>query len=1067
MLGNKIYSSGRYKTQTTVETVVRHAQQSVCVAKFSSLSKIICGIDGSALSARALNKAIEFSRSFSAKLCVTCIILLPDVSLPGINHIKVGNKAKEISETIQIFLQNFDFSDIKVEYHYPWSTTAHVILDTAEDFSYDLIVIGAKGQSLLYNILIGSTTGKILRHVPYSLLVVKYMVKNWHTLDVAQILSLLQTKLDGLTTETAQQRQQQYGYNRPVPRQQRHWIRRFLSQSQNLLIYILLVAMAITLFLRKWIDASVIFIVIFVNALIGFIQEGKAEKALEAVHKLLSVQITVIRNNKRLVISAEFLVPGDIVILRPGDKVPADLRLLNLKNLQIGEAILTGESTPVEKVIKTLPAETPVNERVNMAFAGTLVTSGYGTGVVVGTGQNTEIGRISRLLVEIEPLTTPLLRKIAKFSQQLSIAIINGAVALFLFGIFIRGYGFKEMLMTVVSIAVAAIPEGLPVILTVTLAIGVRRMAQRRAIIRYLPTVETLGSITVICTDKTGTLTRNEMTVSTVCMANQYFQVSGVGYSPDGDICVDEQPVEVNQMTDFAQLCQAAVLCNDSNLHFIKDQWELHGDPMEGALLTLSWKAGFDPDLLRKMFPVTDIIPFESEHRIMSTLHHDHEGNGIIYIKGAPENILSRCSKQRVENDNYPFDHDYWHKSIDKIAQNGQRTLAIAFKSVSAKHRTLQFADIDAEFILLGVVGIIDPPREEALTAVAKCQTAGIRVKMITGDHAITARSIATQMGIGDGCHVLTGSELNQLNDQDFIDKSEQIDVFARTDPAHKLRLVESLQSRDHIVAMTGDGVNDAPALKKANVGIAMGLKGSEAAKEAAGMVLLDDNFASIVAAIKEGRTVFDNLKKVITFMLPINGGESISLIVATLLGYWLPIIPLQILWVNMISSVTLTLALAFEPAEDRIMLQPPIPAHKPLLSPRLIWRLVLVSLLFLASIFGIFQWALHQKLSIETARTLAVNTLVMLEISYLFSSRYVHGPSLTLTGIQGTPAVLIAVFLVFGLQIFFTYTPFMHFIFETESLNFIQLGWIFLIGVIGFAILEIEKLLIMKLINH
>ncbi|MDF3055497.1 MAG: hypothetical protein K0Q74_1404, partial [Gammaproteobacteria bacterium] len=883
---------------------------------------------------------------------------------------------------------------------------------------------------------------------------------HWHSLSLESIFTSLQTQEEGLSESLAKQRLAKYGYNRLPSPKPRHWIKRFLAQFNHALIYILLVAVCFTVFLGKWADASVILVMVLVNTVIGFVQEGKAEKALEAVRKMLPLQTTVMRSKKRFIIPAELLVPGDIVLLQPGDKVPADLRLINIKNLQINESMLTGESVSIEKTQEVFPEETSLADRTNMAFLGTLVTSGYGSGIVVGTGENTEIGRISELLTEIQPLTTPLLRKIENFSQWLSLIILSVATIIFLFGFFVRGYTLETMLMTAVGMAVAAIPEGLPIILTITLAIGVQRMARRHAIVRRLPAVETLGSVTVICTDKTGTLTRNEMTVKTVCMSGSHIDVTGVGYEPSGDFYFDGKLLNpLNTYPDFLELCKGAVLCNDAEFHDIGNELELHGDPTEGALIILGMKAGIERDLLRKTWPTTDIIPFESEHRFMATLHHNHEGNGIVYIKGAPEVILSRCYMERRGEKNYPIALNDWHKNVGEITYSGQRALAIACKSVSVKHQGLIFSDIDSDLVLLGVVGIIDPPRKEALAAIKECQSAGIRVKMITGDHAATANAIAAQMGIGDGYRVLTGGELEQLRDHEFLEQSLQVDVFARASPVYKLRLVEALQAQDQVIAMTGDGVNDAPALKRANIGVAMGLKGSEAAKEAAEMVIIDNNFASIVSAIKEGRTVYDNLKKVISFLLPINGGESGSLIIATLFGYTLPITPLQILWVNMISSVTLTMALAFEPSEPQIMARPPTPVHQPLLSPLLLWRITLVSLVFLAGIFGVFEWALYQGGTKETARTLAVNTLIVLEVCYLFSSRYIHGASLTLEGIRGTKAVFIAIGLVCLLQALFTYAPFMHILFKSEPLSFMQCIFIGIIGITAFFILEIDKL--------
>lgn len=884
----------------------------------------------------------------------------------------------------------------------------------------------------------------------------------WHSIAVEDVLETLGTTSNGLSDHLAQQRLSEYGYNHLPIYQSRHWIWRLLAQFKNILIYILLIAMGLTLYLSKWLDATVIFMVIFVDTIIGFIQEGKAEKSLLAVSKILSLQAGVIRNGKKYRLAAEWLVPGDIVLLQPGDKVPADLRLINVKNLYINEAILTGEAVPVEKNINRLPQETILPERNNMAFSGTIVTSGYATGVVVKTGKNTEIGQISELLAEIQPLTTPLLRKMNHFSWILSLVIVTVASCIALFGIFIQKIPFEAMLMTAVGIIVAAIPEGLPIILTITLAIGVQRMARRHAIIRQLPAVETLGAVTVICTDKTGTLTRNEMTADSVCMADQYFHISGVGYTVEGNFYCGKSAIEPSNDPDFLKLCQAAMLCNEAEFHIKANRLELHGDPTEGALIILGMKAGLERDLLHKSLPTTDMIPFESKHRLMATLHHDHRGNGIIYIKGAPEVILPHCATEYSQGKNRIIRIGYWHDCLNKMTAQGQRVLVLAYKAVSPNHQVLDFNDIEANLTLLGMIGLTDPPRKEALIAIKECQAAGIQIKMITGDHVATAKAIGQKMGIGHHKQVLTEHELEHWNEAEFYEQAAQVDIFARTSPIHKLKLVEALQKHHDIVAMTGDGVNDAPALKRADIGIAMGLKGSEAAKEAADMVLTDDNFASIVAAVKEGRTVFDNIQKVISFLLPINGGESGSLILAILLGYTLPITPIQILWVNMVSAVTLTMALAFEPAESTIMLRPPAPLHKPLLSSLLIWRIILVSFLFMLGIFGVFEWSLSHGDTHETARTMAVNTLIVLEIGYLFSSRYKHGPSLTWQGIQGTRAVLIAIGLVFILQVLFTYAPFMQSLFKTSPLNILSCMIIAIIGMMNFLILEIDKLILL-----
>jgi magnesium-transporting ATPase (P-type) len=644
------------------------------------------------------------------------------------------------------------------------------------------------------------------------------------------------------------------------------------------------------------------------------------------------------------------------------------------------------------------------------------------------------------------------------FARYLTIAVLLLASAVFAFGAMLRGFAPAEMFMVVVGLAVAAIPEGLPAILTVTLAIGVQRMASRNAIIRRLPAVETLGSVSIICSDKTGTLTRNEMTVRSIATASHVFDVSGVGYEPKGGFSLGGHETLPDHRPLLLQVTRAAVLCNDSALRETREGWTVQGDPMEGALLAVGIKAGLDPAFEFKSFPRTDIIPFDAEHRFMATLHHSHAGEGFIYLKGAPERVLEMCAQQRGVEGDQAIDSNYWQDRIEQMASQGQRVLAVAFKTVDNQHRELRFGDVESDLTLLGLLGLIDPPRQEAIAAVTECQTAGIRVKMITGDHGGTARAIAEQLGLANYHEVLTGVDLDALNDDALIGRAAEVDVFARTSPEHKLRLVRALQAGGKIVAMTGDGVNDAPALKRADVGVAMGGNGTEAAKEAAEMVLADDNFASIAAAVREGRTVYDNLRKAIIFLLPVNGGESFAIITAVLLGYTLPITPLQILWVNMVSSVGLAIALAFEPAEADVMKRPPRPAGMPMLSAFLVWRIVFVSALFVVGIFGIFLWTRAHGSSLEEARTYAVNTLVIMEVFYLFSVRYLRAPSLTFKGIMGTRAVLIAVSVVASLQLVFTYAPFMAALFDTRPVDFTYGAEVIGVGVALFVILEIEK---------
>jgi magnesium-transporting ATPase (P-type) len=882
----------------------------------------------------------------------------------------------------------------------------------------------------------------------------------WHALQADEVLLHLSSDRGGLAADEARRRLERDGPNRLPAAEGRGPLRRFLAQFENLLIYVLIAAAAVTAALGHWIDTGVILAVVLVNAVLGFLQEGKAERALEAIREMLSPEAMVIRDGRRRMVPAEQLVRGDVVFLQSGDKVPADLRLVQVKSLQVQEAVLTGESVAVEKNIAPVDLEAPLGDRSSMAYSGTLVSHGQGLGVVVATGADTEIGRISGLVSEVERLTTPLLRQMARFARWLTAAILGVAALTFVFGLLVRDYTAREMFMTAVGLAVAAIPEGLPAILTVTLAIGVERMARRHAIIRRLPVVETLGSVTVICSDKTGTLTKNEMTVRAVATAQHLFEVSGVGYDPHGGFSLGDRDLAPEQRPLLAEMVRAAVLCNDAALRRADGdgRWVVDGDPMEGALVAVGVKAGLEPELERERYPRTDVIPFESEHRFMATLHHDHEGRGFIYVKGAPERVLGMCAHERASDGDRPLDAAYWHRRVEELAARGQRVLAVARREAAADHRELRFDDLEGGLALLGLFGFIDPPRDEAIEAIAACRSAGIRVKMITGDHAATARAIAGQLALVNHREVVAGPELEALDQAGLRQLVPQVDVFARASPVHKLRLVEALQSEGGVVAMTGDGVNDAPALKRADVGVAMGVKGTEAAKEAAEMVLTDDNFASIAHAVEEGRTVYDNLKKAILFLLPVNGGESLSLIAAILLGTALPITPLQILWINMVSSVALAMALAFEPAEPGVMARPPRRADEPVLSRFLLWRIAFVSLLFLAGIFGVFLWARAQGVDLERAQTMAVNTLVAMEVFYLFNVRYLGVPSLTLRGVVGTRAVLIAISLVTVLQFVFTYAPFMHGLFGARPLSIPEGALAVAVGVAGFAVIESEK---------
>lgn len=882
---------------------------------------------------------------------------------------------------------------------------------------------------------------------------------HWHRVPAEEVFEKLDTDNKGLSSDEARARLAVYGYNHLEPPKRRGSFKRFVAQFNNVLLYVLLGSAIITAMLGFWIDTGVILGVVFINAAIGFIQEGKAEAALEAIQAMLSPHATVWRDGSVRTVVARELVLGDIVQLRSGDLVPADLRMIKTKSLQIQEAVLTGESLSVEKTPEPVLEETELGDRSSMGFAGTLVTYGTGTGIVVETAQNTEIGKISSLLSDVKTLTTPLLRQIEIFSRWLTAIIIIIAVGTFMFGLSVIGYSFDHMFMVAVSLAVAAIPEGLPPVMTIALAIGVTRMAHRNAIIRSLPAVETLGSVTVICCDKTGTLTHNELMVQAVVTANNCYTATGSGYTPVGDFLLDGTVVKINKHPDLGAAVQAAVLCNDAELNAEDGIWHLNGNPTDGALLSAGMKAKLDVAFERQDQPRTDLIPFESIHKFMATLHHDHEGQGYIYVKGAPERILEMCAFQQSDGKDVPLDAEYWLKHVEGLASKALRVIAVARLKTQTTPTNLQFKDVEEGLTITGLFGLIDPPSIEAIEAVESCKNAGIQVKMITGDHATTAGAIAAYFGLGGDHPVLTGKELDALSDEEFVAIANKANVFARATPEHKLRLVNALQATGHVVAMTGDGVNDAPALKRADIGIAMGRKGTEVAKEAADVVLTDDNFSSIVHAVKEGRTVYDNLIKTILVLLPTSGGEALTILAATLLSHSLPITPVQILWVNMITAVTLGLALAFEPAEVGVMKRPPRSPKIPILSRFLAWRTVFVSILLLVGTLGLFKLEQAFGASIDTARTVAVNTLVVGEIAYLFNCRRISENSWTKSGMLGSPQVLFAVGAVIGLQLLFTYMPAMQKLFHSSPIDLAAWFRIISFAICLFILVEFEKL--------
>ncbi|MDR5651688.1 HAD-IC family P-type ATPase [Ruixingdingia sedimenti] len=870
-----------------------------------------------------------------------------------------------------------------------------------------------------------------------------------HALPADAVLATLAATPAGLDAAEAAARRKRFGPNALPQGRRRHPVLRFLAQFNNALIYFMLAGAVAAGALGHAVDAGVILAVVIVNAIVGFVQEGKAEDALAAIRGMIAPRASVLRDGRRIGVPMADLVPGDVVLIEAGDRVPADLRLLRARSLRIDEAILTGESVAADKDTAPVAPDAPLGDRRSMAHSGTLVATGQGTGVVVATGLATEIGRISALLGEVEALTTPLLRQINAFGRRFTWVAFAGAAALFAFAVGFRGFGWEEAMMAVVALAVGLVPEGLPAVITITLAIGVQRMAARNAVIRRLPAVETLGATSVICSDKTGTLTRNEMTVRRLVTADTGLEVAGAGYDPGG--------VRLAPDAGTRGLIRAGLLCNDARLR-PDAGWTVEGDPMEGALVTLAMKAGLDPEPARSEWPRRDEIPFDAQHRFMATLHRVAPDEGVVLVKGAPERILSMCAQQETASGPAPLDPGFWNARIAEAAAQGERVLGFARRSMPADADGLDFADVEGGLTFLGIMGFIDPPRDEAIRAIAECRSAGIAVRMITGDHAATAAAIARQLGLADDPKVLTGQDLDRLSPEGFAAAVKDTQVFARTSPEHKLRIVQALQAEGRVVAMTGDGVNDAPSLKQADVGIAMGVKGTEAAKEASEMVLMDDNFASIVAAVHEGRVVHDNIRKVVAWTLPTNGGEALTVISAILVGFAMPMTPVQILWVNLILAATIGLVLAFEPAEPGVMRRPPRRPDAGLLTPFLVWRIAFVSVLFTAISLGLFFWAQGQGRDLETARTMVVNQLVVLEIFYLFNVRYLHMTSFTLTGVRGTGPVLGAIAVVVAGQLAFTYLPAMQAIFGARALSLADGALILAIGAATLVVLEVEK---------
>ncbi|ADU01108.1 cation-translocating P-type ATPase [Mycolicibacterium gilvum] len=875
-----------------------------------------------------------------------------------------------------------------------------------------------------------------------------------HARSRADILAALHATADGLTTADAADRLTNTGPNRLPAPPHRSPLVRFLAQFNNVLIYILIAAAVLKAILGSWVDAAVIGAAAIINSVVGYLQEGKAEKALDSIRDMLSVSARVLRDGQWVDVDAEKLVPGDVVRIGSGDRIPADLRLLEVNNLRVEESALTGESVPAAKSVTHVESDAGLGDRTSMVYSGTIVAAGTGVGVVTATGTATEIGRIQTLISEVEGIDTPLTRKLAQFGRQLSVLILGMAAVMLVIGRLIHQFSIEDLISAAIGFAVAAIPEGLPAVVTVTLALGVQQMARRNAITRKLPAVEALGSVTVICSDKTGTLTQNEMTVRTVVTARHHYAVTGAGYAPHGDIELDGAPADLGDHPDLTVLVVAMALCNDSRLTETDGHWRVVGEPTEGALRALAHKASVEAPMRRLAE-----IPFESAHKFMVTLDEASDGHRWLHVKGAPDRLLERSGTQLRSGVAEPLDRDFWHARVEELSAQGLRVLAAARRPAGTADG-VDPSDVDAGLEFVGIVGIVDPPRPEAVAAIANCHSAGIRVKMITGDHVGTATAIAREMGIVEGPKptALTGADLQSMSQPRLREVVGKVDVFARTSPEHKLRIVSALQAEGDVVAMTGDGVNDAPALTRADIGVAMGVKGTEATKEAAGIVLADDNFATIERAVEEGRRIYDNIRKSVLFLLPTNGSQALVILVAVLFGFALPLQPVQILWVNLVTGVTLALALVFEKAEDGLMNRPPRPADQPVVRLVDVSMIALVSVLVAGAALAIFFIAQAHGQPLAVAQTAAVNMLAMGQLAYLFNCRFVSTTSLRPAALRGNPWVWRMAGALLVLQLVFIYVPFMNSWFHTAPIT--VLGWAVALGfsVVIFLVVEAAK---------
>ena len=901
-------------------------------------------------------------------------------------------------------------------------------------------------------------------------------LKQWHTSDTDNVLREIRSSVNGLTSAEANKRLLDFGENKINKKRKDSPFKLLWRQINNPLIWVLLGSSAVATIVGKFTDGLVVLAVVIINTIIGFIQEFKAGRAIEALSDMIPENATVYRDGKNSVIPVSEIVPGDIVQLSAGDRVPADMRLINQKNLLIEEAALTGESLPVQKSIAPVEKDAVLGDRKSMVYGGTLVSAGTATAVVVATGMLTELGKISDMLSEATDLETPLTKKLAVIGKYITIGIIIITILIMIIGTIratgqgiMLGLALKDSLIFAIAMAVGAIPEGLPAVVTIALAIGVQRMAKRKAIIRKLPAVETLGSTTVICTDKTGTLTRNEMTVNELWTAKNCLQLTGVGYNPEGvfmlnGVTLSDLPEDINT------LLKNAVLCSDASIKAAGEEYKIAGDPTEVALVVAAAKAKIDSEKLHKTHLRLDVIPFNSELQYMATLIWKPDSKHII-IKGAPEVILKKCI---VHFGGLPLEQQHIIAEIERLGARGMRVLAVAQKEwARSDDNELSADDVIEGFQFVGLVGMIDPPRTEAIEAIKACHSAGIVVKMITGDHHATARSIGIDLGLSVSGDVVTGVELSKMDDETLHKIVSEINIFARVAPEHKLKLVRALQRKNEIVAMTGDGVNDAPSLKQSNIGVAMGITGTSVSKESADIVLADDNFSSISAAVEEGRRVYDNLIKSLAFLLPTNLGLALILIYGIMFFPFnpitnillLPMLPTQLLWINLVAAIALALPLAFEVLEPNVMKRPPRNPDEPLFSRFVTFRVVLVSILMTAGAILLFNREYSNALSnnvsdveaLRKSQTIVVTFVIMFQIFYMLNCRSLID-TLFKIGIFSNYFIFIGIGTILALQALFIYNPFMQSVFGTTSLELRDILLATGAGFLIFPIIWIEK---------